>query len=58
MSTTTLIKSGTLITASETFTADILVQGEKIAAIGQELDVQDAEIIDASGKLIMPGGID
>jgi dihydropyrimidinase len=59
---TILIKSGTLITAAETFTADILVQGEKIAAIAQDLSgtpiAAGAEVINASGKLILPGGID
>jgi dihydropyrimidinase len=53
-----LIKSGTIITASETFVADILVDGEKIAAIGQGLDISDAEIVDASGKIVLPGGVD
>jgi dihydropyrimidinase len=53
-----LIKSGTLITASETFTADILVEGERIAEIGQNLDRPGAEMIDAAGKLVMPGGVD
>lgn len=58
----TLIKNGTLITASETFQADILVEGEKIRAIlipESELSkVQDLEVIDAAGKFITPGGID
>ena len=53
-----LIKSGTLITASETFVADILVEGERISAIGKDLDAGNAETINASGKLVMPGGID
>jgi dihydropyrimidinase len=53
-----LIKSGTLITASETFDADILIEGETITAIGRDLDAPGAEIVDASGKLVMPGGID
>jgi len=54
----TLIKGGTLITASETFLADILVDGEKISQIGQNLQIADAEIVDATGKLILPGGVD
>ena len=54
----TLIKSGTLITASDTFTADILIEDEKIVRIGEGLNNSNAEIIDAAGKLIMPGGID
>ena len=54
----TLIKNGTLITAAETFDADILIEGEKISLIGKNLQHPNAEIVDASGKLIMPGGID
>lgn len=53
-----LIKSGTLITASETFTADILIEGEKINMIGESISDDDAAMIDAKGKLIIPGGID
>ncbi len=54
----TLIKNGTLITATETFEADILIEGEKISLIGKDLQHPNAEVIDATGKLIMPGGID
>ena len=60
----TLIKNGTLITASETFEADILIDGEKICAIGQNLHHSESQKgveyrqIDAAGKLIMPGGVD
>jgi len=53
-----LIKNGTLITASETFVADILVEDEKISLIGKDLQHPNAEVVDATGKLIMPGGID
>lgn len=53
-----LIRSGTLITASETFQADILVEGESITAVGQELWAEGAQILDAAGKLVLPGGID
>lgn len=53
-----LIKNGTLITASETFEADVLIEGETIKQIGKNLGHPNAEIIDATGKLIMPGGID
>jgi dihydropyrimidinase len=53
-----LIKHGTLITAAETFPGDILIEGERIAAIGQDLDIPGAEVVDAAGKLILPGGID
>ncbi len=54
----TLIKNGTLITASDTFQADILIEGETISQIGKDLPHPSAEVIDAAGKLIMPGGID
>jgi dihydropyrimidinase len=55
---TTLIKNGTLITASETFEADILIEGGQIAQIGKNLQASGAEVVDASGKLVLPGGID
>jgi dihydropyrimidinase len=54
----TLIKNGTLLTASETFDADILIDGEQIARIGRNLEAGPAQVVEAAGKLIMPGGID
>jgi dihydropyrimidinase len=54
----TLIKNGTLITASDTFEADILIEGESIIQIGKSLGHPSADAIDATGKLIMPGGVD
>jgi dihydropyrimidinase len=56
--TATLIKNGTLITATETFEADILIEEEKISLIGKDLHHPNASIIDAAGKFIMPGGVD
>ena len=53
-----LIKSGTLITASETFEADILIEGEKIVTIGHRLPEDGNQLIEASGKLVLPGGVD
>jgi dihydropyrimidinase len=53
-----IIKSGTLITASETYQADILIEGEKIVSVGKDIDINGAEIVDADGQLVMPGGID
>ncbi len=55
---TILIKNGTLITASETFKADLLIEGEKISLIGQELSHPNAEEVNAEGKYILPGGVD
>jgi dihydropyrimidinase len=54
----TLIKGGTLVTAEETLSADILVEGGKISKIGQHLQIADAEVLDATGRMILPGGID
>jgi dihydropyrimidinase len=54
-----LIKAGTLITAAETFTADILIEGEIIAAIGADLTAPPGTpVIRAQGRLVLPGGID
>ncbi len=53
-----LIKNGMLVTASETFQADILIQDEKILRVAPGLEVDSALVIDASGKLILPGGVD
>ena len=54
----TLIRNGKLINASETFSADILIEGERIAQVGQNLDGSGADVLEADGKYIMPGGID
>lgn len=53
-----LIKNGRVITADADFTADIFVVDETIQMIGRNLDVQADTEIDASGKLVFPGGID
>ena len=54
-----VIRGGTLITAAETFAADILVEGERIAAIGPSLTVgEGVEVVDAAGMLVLPGGVD
>jgi len=54
-----IIKNGTIVTETETYPADILIQGEKIAAIGQDLPTPaDAQVIDASGCYVLPGVID
>ncbi len=53
-----LIKNGRIITATDDYMADIFIEGETISAIGKNLNVTADEVIDASGKLVMPGGID
>ncbi|BAH44213.1 dihydropyrimidinase [Brevibacillus brevis NBRC 100599] len=52
------IRNGTVVTASDTYQADILIEGEKVVAIGSKLDGKDAEMIDATGYYVFPGGID
>lgn len=52
------IRNGTVVTASDTYQADILIEGEKVVAIGSNLDGKDAEDIDATGYYVFPGGID
>jgi dihydropyrimidinase len=55
-----LIKNGTVVTAADTFNADVLVDGERIVRIGQDLASDDADVrvIDASSKYVLPGGVD
>jgi dihydropyrimidinase len=54
----TLIKNGTLVTASDTFQSDILIEDESIARIGLNLQIDPDHLVDATGKLILPGGVD
>lgn len=55
----TILKGGTLVTASEMFRADILIEDEKIALIGADLPVAEGtKVIDVSNRLILPGGVD
>lgn len=53
-----IIKNGTIATAADTYQADILIEDEIITLIGKDLSADGAEIIDAKGALIFPGGID
>ncbi len=53
-----LIKNGRIITADADYTADIFIEDETISTIGKNLNVQADTVIDAAGKLVMPGGID
>lgn len=52
------IRGGTVVTAADTYQADVLIEGERVSAIGHHLPVEDAEVIDASGCYVLPGGID
>ncbi len=54
-----LFKNGLIVTEKETKSADLLVSGEKIAAIATELFPEPGtEVIDADGLYILPGGVD
>jgi len=54
----TLIKGGTIVNADASTRADILVDGERIALIGEELDASADRTVDAGGKWVIPGAID
>jgi dihydropyrimidinase len=64
--TTTLIKGGTVVNATGTAAADVLVDGETIAAVltpgssllGVDLEGSVDQVVDAAGKYVIPGGID
>ncbi len=54
----TLIKNGTIVTAVDQYRGDVLIEDERIALIGTSIDVAADKVIDASGKYVLPGGID
>ncbi len=54
----TLIKNGLIVTADETMQADLLIVGGVIADAGEALDRPGANVIDAAGQYVMPGGVD
>lgn len=55
----TLIRNGTVVTATDTCLADVGIQDGRVAAIGKDLPVENAaKLIDATGRYVLPGGID
>jgi dihydropyrimidinase len=54
----TLIQNGTVVTATETAPADVLIEDEKVAAIGVSLDASADRVIDATDRYVMPGAVD
>jgi dihydropyrimidinase len=54
----TLIKGGTVVTATETTKADVVIEDEKVAAIGTGIPVQADVEVDATERYVMPGGVD
>jgi dihydropyrimidinase len=55
---TTLVKNASVVTASDRYDADIYIDKGIITLIGQGLNLPADAVVDASGKLVMPGGID
>ena len=53
-----LIKGGRIVTAVDDYVADVLIEGETIAAVGTSLNGSADRVIDATGKYVIPGAID
>lgn len=53
-----LIQGGALVSPTETRQLDLLIRGEIIAEVGESLSASGAEVVNARGKLVLPGGID
>src|ERR671919_159364 len=53
-----LIKGGRVVTAADDYVGDVYVEDERISLIGESLDVEADRVIDATGKYVLPGGVD
>ena len=53
-----LIKGGRVITATDDYFADVLIDGERVVQIGKDLAPDVDKVIDAKDKYVFPGGID
>ena len=49
---------GTVVTAGDMTPADVLVEGEQVAAVGPDLPRAGARVIDCAGRYLLPGGVD
>jgi dihydropyrimidinase len=54
----TLIRGGKVVSASATTLLDVLIEGEKIAQVAPGIDPNGHSVVDATGMLLLPGGID
>ncbi len=54
----TLIRNGRIVTAQDDYQADLLIDGEVISAIGRSLKTEAGLVVDATGLLVLPGGVD
>jgi dihydropyrimidinase len=53
-----LFKGGTIVNATGRYVADVFADGDKIKAIGTDLDNPADEVVDAKGLYVLPGAID
>ena len=53
-----LFKGGTVVTATESYVADVAIKDGKIVAIAKDLDIKADQVVDATGKLVLPGALD
>jgi len=53
-----LIKNGRIVTAADDYIGDVFIEGETISALGKNLSLQADTTIDATGFLVLPGGVD
>jgi dihydropyrimidinase len=53
-----IIKNGTIVTAAESYKADVAVKDGKIAMISKGVELEGDMVVDAAGKLVLPGAID
>jgi dihydropyrimidinase len=54
----TVIRNGRIVTAVDDYRADLLIEDGKIAMIARTIDIDADQVIDAKGRLVLPGGID
>src|SRR2546430_6209705 len=55
----TVIRNGTVVTATDTSLADVGIAGDKVTAIAAQLPAENtSKVVDAAGCLVIPGGID
>src|SRR3982751_3431427 len=53
-----LIKGGRIVTAADDYVADVFIEDERVTLIGESLAPPADRVIDASGKYLLPGGVD
>lgn len=53
-----VIRNGTIISASDTYSADLAIRDGKLIMIGQNLNIEAARVFDATGRFVLPGAID